>query len=232
MPFSPLASHWFRNAVSFRNAVWFRNAVAALLVASGATLAAPSQASTLILSDTSNEAGVPAEWMDAEVTFGVSGSTLTVTLLNTTVSPSGFDVTDLNFNSSGDIDGLDILSATGADGDNLADWGFEGGVSFAPYGVFDWGVFALIQGNHPSHVVPGETQTFTFAIDCDAGATCDDSDFVREFSRFGSPNAQIAALFRNGPDDASARGAFVPEPATAALLFAALGALAYRRRSG
>ena len=209
---------------------WFRRGAAALLCALGASLAPSAGASTLALSEISNEPGVPADWMGAQVTFEVLDSILTVTLVNTTSSPTEFDVTELYFNSSSDIDDLVFLTAIGADGDNFDDWLWESDAQFSPYGIFDWALVGPSQGNDLAHVEPGETQVFTFSIRCAGGATCDDSDFVGEFSRFHDIDVQIAARFRNGPEDVSARGATAPEPDLAALLLVGAGALALRAR--
>ena len=206
-----------------------RRAPAVLLCALALGLAASARASTLTLSQISDEPGVPAAWMDAQVTFEVLGSTLTLTLVNTTSSPTEFDVTELYFSSNDDIEDLELLTASGADGDNFDDWISEAGEPFSPYGIFDWSLSGPSQVNHAAHVVPGETQVFTFSIDCAYLATCDESNFVGEFSRFGDVNAQIAGRFRNGPDNASARGALVPEPDLAALLLVGVAALARRR---
>ena len=81
---------------------------------------------------------------------------------------------------------------------------------------------------------PGETQVLNLVITCGANATCDMSDFGREFSVIppGDTPALAAMKFVSGPNGDSAFGATVPEPSTAMLMaFGLLGLLGLSRRS-
>jgi len=219
-------------------------AVASLLLAAVALPGAAGAATILQLSDTTSDPAVSSDLLTAQLSFAVSGDTLTISALNQTqLSSSGFNINQLYFSTSSDVTNLTQTSAMGSqDGSNLAYWtlnanpGGSSNVTKADgFGKFDWSLIDGVDGN-PSTLHAGETQTFTLAITCAVGAVCDAGDFGLELSTGPGKNGHrvfAAAKFVSGPGGISAFGGtttVIPEPSTAALLGLGLAALAASRR--
>jgi hypothetical protein len=66
----------------------------------------------------------PASTLDATLDFQIiADDTLQLTATNGTVAPDLFNISELYFNSTADVSGLTLLSAThSANGDALAGW--------------------------------------------------------------------------------------------------------------
>lgn len=197
-------------------------------------------ATTLYLSEYSSD-DTPASELTATANFSVMGSTLTLTVTNLTHTvTSGYNMNQLYFNTSNDVTNLMLTGAYGSvDGDNLSAWTLNaatGGQSTATkadgFGKFDWSLLDGVNGN-PSTIYPAEVQTFTLAIFCGMGSTCDEFDFGWEYSSGRGEHVRVAAKFISGPHGDSAFGGttIIPEPSTAALLGLGLAALARRRRA-
>jgi hypothetical protein len=196
---------------------------AALLLSSGAS------ATTIVLSQFSSDETDPSV-LDATLDLGVAGTTLTVTLTNDTTAPFEYSIISIAFNSSSDITGLALSSASGSgDGVNTGSWSLGSG-GMDGFGSFDHKLSGPVD-MQPASVLPGETQTFTLTFTC--LGTCDMSDFGVELSTVppGNIPSLAAAQFVSGPGDDSAFGATVPEPGTVSLLALGLAGLAIRARA-
>lgn len=158
--------------------------------------------------------------LDATMNFVVFGSTLMLTVSNTTGAPNEFNINEMYFNGGGDVTGLDVV--TMPTGWMLDDSGTAAADGF---GMFD---FALLDGvgGDKSVIMPGESLVFEFEI---LGSGVMD-DFTTNFSDAPPGHIQmiVAAKFVSGPGDDSAYGAWVPAPGAAIVLVA--GFLPRRRR--
>jgi len=216
----------YRGRKSVRGHFLFALTVAAVLAA-GATAANAS--AVLILSSASTESSPPPEWLDALLTFDVSGSTMTLKVDNLTVSPHEFNIYQIWFNAAPAVTGLSLVPATGWDltFSQTNDEHCDG------FGHFD----AFLEGSNGSKgywVPAGGSLTFTFNF---TGSGVQDTDFTTEFSTpsGGNPVYNAAAHFAMGPSGAdSAKGASygfgVPEPATLTLMGLGGVAMLLRRK--
>lgn len=201
------------------------------LLAGALAFATPALATTISLSSVSSDA-TPASQLDADFTFSVAGSTLTLTVDNT---GSDFNISEIYFNGSDLVTSLSLTSATHSDaGDVFAAWSPVEPNSMADgFGTFDFALTDGVGETNPNIINPGESVVFVFAITGSGGYT--DADFIVA----NSQGFLAAAKFVNGPEDPEAPGdedsAFgaVPEPLTAWLLAVGLGGLlaAGRRRA-
>jgi hypothetical protein len=200
------------------------------LVAVPLAWASPAAALTIVLSQFSSDE-TSADVLDATLDFSVAGDQLTLTVTNDTTAPAEYDITEIFFNGASNVTGLTLDSAThSAEGDVTDLWNLETNVGQGPFGTFD---FHLVTdnsgGNATEDIEPGQTVTFVFTI---AGTgPFSDADFA-QLSTIppGDQPVLAAAKFVHGPDDDSAFGGSVPEPATMSLLAAGLLGLAARRR--
>ena len=204
-----------RNAIRIIRG-WTAGALVAVLVLAGA---GASQASVILSFSQTSSGGVPASYMDALLTFDVSGNTLTMTMANQTANPpESFYINQIFFNATSNVTDLTLVNAP--DGWSL-DFA-ENGHKADGLGYYD---VALIggNGNHPGQVALGETTVFTLAI-TGIGPFAD-SNFTTEksLSSNGDTESLAVAKFVRGSDsDDSAFGnattAVIPEPATMAFL--------------
>lgn len=218
-------------------------AVCALLTC----FAASASAETIILSDlaSSEPVSVPVGFLDAILDFQVSGSTLTLTVTNTTVAPATLDVNTVYFNGTDNVTGLTLNSAThSVEGDVLTGWTLntstgDGGPTHGNgFGIHD---FSLTDGVGNSTSIIGPSESVVFDLTIGGTAPFSETDFVTDLSEqtLGGNNilTRAVAKFVNGNDAFfgdtldSAFGASTPEPSTFALLgIALLSLLGHRRR--
>jgi hypothetical protein len=202
-----------------------------ILMAGGVSLAG-----VLTLSDYSSDPGtVPAAWLDAQMSFSVSGDMLTLEVTNDTDVPHTFRINKLYFNLSSNVTGLEWWD------DPTPGWRLrvhEDGYHVADFGLFDVSLTDGV-GRSPHQIYPGETETFEFQI-LGTGPFAD-TDFMTELSTpigGGHIPSLAAAKFTGGEwgcggecgcgggcgcHDCSAFGNVVPEPCTLSVLV--LGAL-------
>lgn len=176
-----------------------------------------AQAGLITLSTFSSDE-TDASVLDATLDFVVLGSTLMLTVTNSTVVPDEFNINELYFNGGGDVTGLGVI--TMPTGWILDD---SGAAMADGFGMFD---FALLDGvgGDKTVIMPGESLLFEFEI---FGSGVMD-DFTTNFSEPPSGHLPMiaAAKFISGPGDDSAYGA-IPAPGAAIVL---LGAFLPRRR--
>ncbi len=186
----------------------------------------------------SDELNVSASWLDATMDLSVADVgywelTLAVTNMTPeTASDISFKMSELYFNTTASITSLTLDSVVGGSKD---DWILTlnmDSILAGGFGLFD---ISLISTNqNVEGIEPQETVTFKMIID---GGTplYSDTDFFALSSMNSHPDHILAygaaKFFGGGPEDLSAIGAYVPEPATMFLLgFGALALLRKRRR--
>jgi hypothetical protein len=203
-----------------------RRPVVAFIFLAIFSIAAPAGATAINLSSVSSDS-TPASDLDANFDFSVLGTTLTLTVTNTTTAPNEYNINEVYFNGSGNVSALSLLSAThSAAGDVLTAWmPVLTGVMVDGFDTFDFGVMDGTGENAPPAIGPMENLAFVFSIT--GTGPFDDYDFIVANS-FGYA---AAAKFVSGPGDDSAYGAAVPEPSTALLLASGLLLLGARRRT-
>jgi len=197
-----------------------------------AAWASAADASVILrLSDYTPETSVPVSWLDALMTFTVSGNTLTLDVENLTpdpqVSPPGsFRINDLYFNVSDKVTGMTLAAPP----EGWALTFSRDGCKVGGLGHFDVRLEGGQGGKDQDQIFPAETTTFTIAF---TGTGVTESDFTTEKS-VGQMESLAAAKFVPVGDGMSARGAtftVVPEPATLALLgLGAAGVLLRKKR--
>jgi len=189
---------------------------------------AAGAATTLTLSDCSNNEQVAAECLDAEVCFSVAGNTLTLEVVNNTPESEQdpwFRINAVYFNLAETVTGLALQEAEGWSIDVSQDTYLAGDYLVGGFGWFDARLRGA-NGSSPYQVYPGQRTVFTFDI---AGeGPFSDADFTTSLSapQGGHILSLLAAKFAG--DQASGFGNVVPEPAT--LVFVAVGAVVLLRR--
>ena len=200
------------------------------LIALPLAWASPAAALTIVLSQFSSDE-TPAEVLDATLEISVAGDQLTLTVTNDTTAPDEYDITEIFFNAASNVTGLTLDSAThSAEGDVTDLWNLATNVGQGPFGTFDFHLSTdNAGGNATEDIEPGQNVVFVFTIAGTGPFT--DADFA-ELSTLppGDQPVVAAAKFVHGPDDDSAFGGSVPEPASLSLLAAALVGIAARRR--
>jgi hypothetical protein len=208
---------------------WTAGALVAVLVLAAAGV---SQASVIVPLSQSSSGGVPASYLDALLTFDVSGTTLTLTMTNqTTNPPESFYINKIFFNATSDVTGLTLTSAP-------AGWslGFkEDTYRTGGFGRFDAALIGSV-GDHPGQIAPGEMTIFTMDMVGPGPFTALDFATETSVSSRGGIASLVAAKFVRGTQcDDSAYGnattatpPVIPEPATVAFL--ALGVVAVMAR--
>lgn len=199
-------------------------------------------AGTIYLSQASSDETHPSV-LDAMVQFEIVGTTLEITLNNTTADPSQYSIDELFFNASANVTSLSNLTVSDSTSWSLYTPSPANDTVADGFGIFDYAVKADVLS---AALQSADSVVFSFDIVC-AGA-CVQDDFVggsylgETFSQVppGYRPAQVAAKFVQGPYDDSAYGAGndegfppVPEPTTLTLLGLGLtGLVAFGRRGG
>jgi len=199
-------------------------------------LSTGAQGVTIPLSTHSSEPNVSPDLLDAILDLSVADVgywELTLSVTNSTPENPGdlaFKMSELYFNTSAEITELTLDTVVGA---NKDDWMLTLDMDNILVGGF--GLFDISLTNMPNpngeYIGPGETVTFKMKIEAGTPPYSDTDFFAlssllpdsEHFSSYGA-----AKFFGGGIEDISARGAYVPEPATMFLL--GLGALALLRK--
>jgi len=169
---------------------------------------------------------IPPEDLSATFDFEVTGNELTLTVTNHT---SEFNLRRIFFNADSTVSDLSLTS------NDVGNWLLTSNPNQEPgvntqaggFGIYSFGVRTILDP-----ILPGETGTFTFDI---TGSGFSAMSFANTLSN--DPDGThlrgfAAGQFVQGPNDASAFGAIVPAPGSAALLLMALiaGVTGRRRR--
>ena len=185
----------------------------------------------------SDELNVPASWLDASMDLSVADVghwELTLAVTNLTPENAGdiaFKMSELYFNTSAPITNLTLDSVVGG---NTNDWTLTldmDNIHVGGFGLFD---ISIISKNSNTTWIDDQ-ETLIFKIMIDAGIPpYTDTDFFALSSMDSHPEYILAygaaKFFSGGPEDLSAYGAYVPEPATIFMLgFGALALLRKRR---
>ena len=192
---------------------------------------AAAAATTLTLSHCSNNEQVPAEWLDAEVCFSVSGNTLTLDVVNNTPEleqDPWFRVNAVYFNVPENVTGLALQGAEGWSVEVSQDTYLAGDFLVGGFGWFDVRLQG-VNGSSPYQVYPGQRMAFTFDIAGDGPFS--EAGFATSLSgpQGGHILSLLAAKFAG--DEMSSFGNAAPEPATLVLMaLGSLGLLWRRRR--
>lgn len=182
----------------------------------------PLRAGTVLgLSDFSSDE-TSAEALDATFTFTVTGSVLTLSVLNATADPNQFDVSAIYFNATPEVTGLALTGSP--DG-----WNLLFGLPADGFGVYDFALQSELDASS-GKIASGDVQDFTFDIS-GAGPFLE-TFFTTEFSIIppGEISGLAAAKFVSGPNGDSAFGVTVPEPATLVLMLGGMLTVGLRKR--
>ncbi len=190
----------------------------------------PVQGAFVELSQFVSDGATPpdVDLLDGRFDFTLDSATLPATLTfsvtNLTADPNAFNITEMYFNVSENVTGM-TLSAPPQWSLGFAEDGF--GVN--GFGRFDVQIIDALKG--PVKKI-GSGETLAFSIELLGSGPVFDTDFVTELSAIlpGDLAMIAAAKFVNGPGDASAYGASVPEPASLTLLLLGASFVTRRRR--
>ncbi len=189
-------------------------------------------------SHTSDDPNVPASWLDASMDLSVKqvGEDWELTLAVTNLTPEGagdiaFKISELYFNTSAPITNLTLEEV---DGGIMNEWDLTldmDSIIVGPFGYFD--ISLISNGQNVEWIEPGDTVSFKMMIEGDAPSYVDTDFYALSIENhlydkwlgYGA-----AKFFGGGPDDLSAYGAYVPEPATILLLGLGMLCLLRKRR--
>ena len=184
--------------------------------------AEPLHAGTVLtLSDFSSDE-TSADVLDATLAFSVSGSVLTLSVSNETTSPNPFDLSAIYFNATSEVAGLALTGAP-------AGWELLVVQSADGFGTYDFALQSDLNAES-AKIVSGDTQDFIFNIS--GSGPFLETFFTTEFSTIppGETPGLAAAKFVSGPNDDSAFGVVVPEPATLVLMLGGMLTVGLRKR--
>ena len=200
-----------------------------------AFLSTSAQGVVIPLSTHSSEpiSSVPASWLDASMNLSVANNgqwELSVAVTNLTPENTGdlgFKMSEIYFNTTAPITSMTLDSVVGG---NVWEWGLflsTDNIHCDGFGLFDISIFSM--NSNLACIDPLETVTFNIIID---GGTppYSDADFYDLSFQYDNHTLAYGAakFFAGGPEDLSAYGAYVPEPAT--ILMLGFGALALIRK--
>jgi len=187
----------------------------------------------------SEDPNVPASWLDATMDLSVKqvGEDWELSLAVTNLTPEGsediaFKISELYFNTGAPITNLTLEDV---DGGMMNKWDLTldiDSILVGPFGYFDISLISSQQ--NVEWIDPYDTTvTFTMKIEGDASSYADtdfyalsvENELYDKWLGYGA-----AKFFGGGPDDLSAYGAYVPEPATILLLGLGMLCLLRKRR--
>lgn len=184
--------------------------------------AGPLHAGTVLtLSDFSSDE-TSAEVLDATLAFSVTGSVLTLSVSNETSSPNPFDLSAIYFNATPEVSGLALTGAP-------AGWELLVGQSADGFGTYDFALQSDLNASS-GKIASGDVRDFIF--DISGSGPFLETFFTTEFSTIppGEIPGLVAAKFVSGPNDDSAFGVTVPEPATLVLMLGGMLTVGLRKR--
>lgn len=197
------------------------------------------QGVTIPLSTHSSEPGVSPDLLDAILDLSVADVgywELTLNVTNSTPENPGdlaFKMCEIYFNTTAEITGLTLDTVVGGNKDGWTLTLDMDNILVGGFGLFDISLTNLPDQNG-EYIGPGETVAFKMKIEAGTPPYSDTDFFALSSFSVLDPeyvNSYGAAkFFGGGIEDLSARGAYVPEPATMFLLgFGALALLRKRR---
>jgi hypothetical protein len=179
---------------------------------------------------------VPASWLSANMELSVNNDTgpWELTLAVTNNSGNGdfsFNISELYFNTSARITVLSLEEIVGA---NMGTWELNfntDSILVGPFGYFD--ISIICTDKQAESIDPGETVTFKMYVETEELELEDDhfydlsveNHLLDKWLGYGA-----AKFWGGGPEDLSAYGAYVPEPATILLLGLGMLTLLRKRR--
>ncbi|HIJ51756.1 MAG TPA: PEP-CTERM sorting domain-containing protein [Planctomycetes bacterium] len=199
-------------------------------------LSTSAQGVVIPLSSHTSDVNVPASWLDASMKLSVNqaGEDWELTLAVTNLTPEvegediAFKISELFFSTSAPITNLTLDEVMGG---NINNWGLTldmDNILVGPYGLFDISIISA--GHNVEWIDPGDTVSFKMTIEGDASSYTD-TDFY-DLSEWHTDCKWLsygaAKFWGGGPENLSAKGAYVPEPATILLL--GLGTLCLLRK--
>ncbi len=181
----------------------------------------------------SEEPSIPSGWLDASMDLSVANIgywELTLAVTNLTPENPGdipFNMSKLYFNTSAPITNLTLDSVINGNKDNWTLTLDMDTIHVGGFGLFDISIISNQQ--NVEWIEPLETVTFKIKIDTGATPYSDIDFYAKSTQNNGDLLAYGAAkFFGGGPNDLSAIGAYVPEPAT--IFIFGLGALVLLRK--